>query len=189
MKHSERVFQVLPTRVKYNRLSSSDFRLFFAISTLCAYICYGLPIHPRRRKHIPSPRTESERSMNEDPKHIPDLSPLLRTRFDTRRRRTRPSVRDSIDRARSTLLINLIIEILAGLILLAGIVFTVKFLFDRRSALDPGRFKLYIEVMIFFTIGWLTYVGFKVRAKYILLRKSWHRPPEPPGPIEMPDGD
>ncbi len=97
----------------------------------------------------------------------------------------RPSVRDSIDRARSTLLINLVIEILAGIILLAGIGFTVKFLFDRRAALDPAKFKLYIEIIAFFTAGWLTYVGFKVRAKYRLLRNSWHHGhPEPPGPSE-----
>ena len=121
----------------------------------------------------------------EDPKHIPDLSPLYRSRFEARRRGSRPSVRDSIDRARSTLLINLLIEILAGVILLAGIVFTVKFLYDRRAYLDPARFKLYIEVVVFFTVGWITYVGFKVRAKYRLLRKNWN--PMSSGPSEPDD--
>lgn len=124
----------------------------------------------------------------EDPKQIPDLSPLYKSRFDVRRRRTRPSVRDSIDRARSTLLINLLIEIIAALILIAGIGFTVKFLYNRRVNLDPAKFKLYIEIIVFFTVGWLTYVGFKIRAKYRLLRRNWNPGYHAPSGQETPEG-
>jgi hypothetical protein len=110
--------------------------------------------------------------MNEPPR-LPDLSPLYR-RQRLRSYRNRPGVSDSIERARSTLLINLIIEIVAGLILLFAIVFTVRFLFTRREMLDPVKFKLYIEILIFFTIGWFTFIGFKVRAKFLLLKKHWN---------------
>lgn len=110
--------------------------------------------------------------MNEPPR-IPDLS-----EFNRRSRmwsiRNRSGVSDSINYARSTLLINLVIEIAAGLIFLTAIMYTVRFLFARREMLDHARFKLYIEILIFFTLGWFTYIGFKVRAKYLLLKKRWN---------------
>lgn len=85
--------------------------------------------------------------------------------------RQRPGVHDSIRTARTTLLINLFIEIASGVILLAGIGFTVRFLIDRRAYIDPGKLKLYLEVLAFFTVGWLTYFGFKVRARILALKR------------------
>ena len=106
-----------------------------------------------------------------DPNKIPDLSYINKRREEARRIRRRASVDEVIQRNRTTLLINLLIEILAGLILLAGTAFTAYFLTMRRSVLPPGQYKLYMGVLAFFSVGWFTYVAYKVRNKYLLYRK------------------
>jgi hypothetical protein len=99
------------------------------------------------------------------------------TRLDQSRRvhieRNRPGIGESISNSRSTLLINLIIEIVSGLVFFVAIGYTVWFLSLRRDQLDPANFKLYIEILIFFSLAWLTYIGFKIRAKYLHLRRNW----------------
>ena len=95
----------------------------------------------------------------------------------TRDIRERPGVHESIRDARVTLLINLIIEILAGVILLVGIGYTVRFLYDRRAFIDPDKLRLYLGVLGFFTVGWLTYFGFKVRARFLAFKRHG-KPPE-----------
>ncbi|MHB9030984.1 MAG: hypothetical protein ACYC9O_19615 [Candidatus Latescibacterota bacterium] len=114
--------------------------------------------------------------MNNDPNEIPKekLSELME--YNRRMRhpqvdRQRPGVHDSIRNARTTLLINLFIEIFSGIILLVGIGYTARFLLDRRAYLEPGKLRLYLEVLAFFTVGWMTYFGFKVRAKFLALKR------------------
>jgi hypothetical protein len=113
--------------------------------------------------------------MNEPP-NIPDLSPLLRP--GRRNYRERTGIRESIETSRSTLLINLIIELVSSLILVFAVAYTIIFLYHRREMLDPGRFKLYIEILAFFVIGMLTWVGFKIRRKVLALKQHWN--PSPP---------
>lgn len=106
-----------------------------------------------------------------DPNKIPDLSYINKRREEVRRIRRRASIDDVIQRNRTTLLINLLIEILAGLILMAGIVYTAYFLTMRRSHLHPGQYTLYMGVLAFFSVGWFTYIVYKARNKYLLYRK------------------
>ena len=113
--------------------------------------------------------------MNE-PNKIPDFSYINKRREEARRIRRKVSVDEIIQRDRTTLLINLLIEILAGLILFAGIIYTAYFLTIRRSALTFGQYKLYIGVLAFFSVGWFTYVASKVRKKYLLYREYSKKP-------------
>jgi hypothetical protein len=106
-----------------------------------------------------------------DPDKIPDLSYLRKRREEARQIRRRASVDETIQRNRTTLLINLFIEIFSGLVLLAGIVFAIYFITLRRNAISPEQYKLYIGVLGFFSIGWFTYVGFKIRKKFLLYRE------------------
>jgi len=112
----------------------------------------------------------------DEPNKIPDLSYIKKRREEARRIRRRASVDEIIQRDRTTLLINLLIEIIAGLILIAGIMYTAYFLTIRRSALSPAQYKLYIGVLAFFSVGWFTYVASKVRKKYLLYREYSKKP-------------
>ena len=125
--------------------------------------------------------TEPEKLPGDQPESqpVPDFDLLQRHLQESRRRRPRQSVHESIANSRATLLTNLVIEIAAGLVLLVGVVYALLFLYTRRAILDPARFKIYLEVIIFFTLAWFTYVGFKVRAKYRALRNHG-RPREEP---------
>ncbi len=125
------------------------------------------------------PENQPEKQPDGQPENqpMPDYE-LLQRHFQERHHRIpRQSIQDSIAHSRSTLITNLVIEIASGLVLLIGILYAVIFLYSHRNLLDPGRFKLYLEIITFFTLAWFTYVGFKVRAKYRLLRK-YSRPPE-----------
>ena len=111
-----------------------------------------------------------------DPDRIPkeSLAEIVRRVREGRRRRVpenRPSVHDSIQNDRTTLIINLVIEAVSGLILLTGIGFTAKFMIDHADRLAPGQLQLYLSVLMFFTAGWFTYIGFRVRAKYRALKR------------------
>ena len=106
-----------------------------------------------------------------DPNKIPDLSYLRRRREEAHQIRRRTSVDETIQRNRTTLLINLLIEIFSGLVLLAGIAFAIYFITMRRNAISPEQYKLYIGVLGFFSIGWFTYVAFKIRKKFLLYRE------------------
>ncbi len=115
--------------------------------------------------------------MKNDPENHTDIPPekLAELLEFNRRRlspdpRQRPGIDRSIRNARSTLFLNLIIEIAAAMVLLVGMAYTVKFLYARRAFIEPAKFNLYLQALGFFTVGWLTYVGFKVRAKYSALR-------------------
>jgi hypothetical protein len=118
--------------------------------------------------------------MNEPP-DIPDLTPLIRRR-GRRNYRERSGIRESIETSRSALLINLIIEVVSSLILVFAVAYTVIFLYHRREMLDPGRFKLYIEILTFFIIGMFTWIGFKIRRKILALKQHWN-----PSPLEPPE--
>ncbi len=124
--------------------------------------------------------------MNE-PNDIPreKLAELLEHSRQARRSRDprqRPGVHEAIRSSRSTLLINLIIEIASGLILLVGIAFTVKFLHDRKAYIEPGKYRLYLQIISVFTIGWFAYVGHKVRTKYRAFRRAGNSPVSSPLP-------
>jgi hypothetical protein len=124
---------------------------------------------------------EPEKTPEQKPEQplMPDFELLQRHLQESRRRKPRQSIHESISNSRATLLTNLVIEIAAGLVLLAGIVYAMLFLYAHRVQLDPVRFKLYIEVMTFFTLAWFTYVGFKVRKKYRAFRNWGQQPDEP----------
>lgn len=122
---------------------------------------------------------EEQSGKQPDPPVMPDFELLQRHLRESRRRVPRQSVHDSIANSRSTLLTNLVIEIAAGMVLLVGIVYAMMFLYAHRAQLDPVRFKIYIEVITFFTLAWFTYVGFKVRNKYRAFR-NYGRPQNNP---------
>lgn len=132
-----------------------------------------------------SPFAESIRMDDHDDISREKLSELVEyTRRPTRTRdpRQRPGVHESIRNSRSTLLINLLIEIASGLVLFMGIAYTMKFLYARKAYIEPGEFRLYTTILVFFSVGWFTYVGFKIRAKYRALRNAGKAPESPPLP-------
>jgi len=103
---------------------------------------------------------------------LSELVEYTRRTAHTRDFRKRPSVHDTIRASRSTLLINLVIEIVSGLILFVGIAYTVQFLTARKAYIEPGKFRLYLQILGFFSVAWFTYVGFKVRKKYLAFRNA-----------------
>jgi hypothetical protein len=107
----------------------------------------------------------------DDPNKIPDLSYINKRREEARRIRRRASIDDVIQRNRATLLINLLIEIMAGLVLMAGIVYTGYFLTIRRHLLHAGQYQLYMSILVFFSVFWFSYVAYKAWKKYLLYRK------------------
>ena len=88
-------------------------------------------------------------------------------------REKRASVTDLIERKRSTILINMIISIAAGVIFAVGLYFVMRFLNMRKPQMDPVQYKIYMGVFTLISIGWFVYLFLKIQTYYKLLRRTF----------------
>ena len=103
--------------------------------------------------------------MNE-PQKVPGLS-------DKRRRiRSKPSVAETISKSRTTILVNMIIEIACTMILIVGIIYLIRFLVYFRENMVELYFRLFLGAVILFTIGWSVYFFIKLYEHYRLFKKT-----------------
>lgn len=102
---------------------------------------------------------------------FPEGTPPKRTGGRMASRRT---THQSIMSARTTVLINFFIEVLAALLVAVGLGILVAFLIQYRPHLDPSHFTLFISAIVLFAAGWGTYIGMKIR-NHIRLIRDYHR--------------
>ena len=103
--------------------------------------------------------------MNE-PQKIPGLS-------DKRRRiRSKPSVADTISKSRTTILVNMIIEIACATVLIVGVIYFIRFLVYFRENMVELYFKIFLGAIILFTAGWSVYIFIKLYEHYRLFKKA-----------------
>ena len=86
--------------------------------------------------------------------------------------RRRESVSESIGSSPTTILINMMIEGIAALILLFGVLYLLRFLFMFRDRIQEFHFKLFIIAIVFFSAAWGTHIAFKLRSHYLNYRKA-----------------
>ena len=94
-----------------------------------------------------------------------------RERFAELQRQKSKSVTYMIGRKRTTIIINMIIEILSGVIYGFGLFFIIQFLQMRKSHMGPGQYKIFIGAFTVISIGWFIYLSLKIRTSYKRLRE------------------
>jgi hypothetical protein len=100
----------------------------------------------------------------------PQKFPGLKSRY--RRIRVKPGVAETIGKSRTTILINMILEIVCAVILMVGIIyFTIFLIYFRRNMIEL-YFRIFLGVIILFTLGWFVYFIIKFREHYYQLKKS-----------------
>lgn len=101
-----------------------------------------------------------------EPQKVPDFT------SSRRRIRGRPSISESINKSRTTLLINMVIEGAAAVIMIVGFTYFIRFLFYWRNSMVDVYFNISLGTIIFFVIGWSTYIFTKLRNNYMLFKKA-----------------
>lgn len=109
--------------------------------------------------------------------HQSDIEPGAGERF-----RRRESVSKSIGSSPSTILMNMIIEGIAALILIFGVVYLARFLFVFRSGMEELHFNVFMAALVFFTVGWGTHIVLKLRTYYRNYREAIARSSRPADP-------
>ena len=86
--------------------------------------------------------------------------------------RSRPSISESISKSRTTILINMVIEGAAAVIMIAGFTYLIRFLFYWRNRMVDIHFNVFLGTLVFFAVGWSTYIFIKLRNHYELFKKA-----------------
>jgi len=86
-------------------------------------------------------------------------------------RERRVSAAEAIRNSRTTVLINLFIEIASGLIFGVGVIYAVKFLNLRRPYMAPLQYRIFIGTFGVITLAWYVYLVNKVRSNVKRLRE------------------
>lgn len=78
---------------------------------------------------------------------------------------------ESIGSSRSTLIINLAIDIFSGIIFIVGFWYLIKFFLLRREHLDPAFFHTWLGIIFLIALFWLAFFVVRIRHRYMLLKK------------------
>ena len=100
----------------------------------------------------------------------PQKFPGLKGRY--RRIRGKPGVADTISKSRTSILINMIIEIACAMVLIVGIIYFIMFLIYFRRNMVELYFRIFLGTVILFTFGWFSYFVIKLREHYGLFKKA-----------------
>jgi len=92
---------------------------------------------------------------------------------DRRRRiRSKPSVAETISKSRTTILVNMIIEIACATVLIVGVIYFIRFLVYFRENMVELYFRIFLGAIILFTAGWSAYIFIKLHGQYLLFKKA-----------------
>ena len=94
-----------------------------------------------------------------------------RKRLVELREKRRKSVSESIQRSRTTILINMAIEVLSGLIYAVGVFYAVRILNIRRSQMETVHYRIILGSILSISCVWFVILIAKARSNYIRLRK------------------
>ena len=85
-----------------------------------------------------------------------------RKRMSELRERHKPSVADSIRRSRTTIFINMLIELFSGILYAVGLYIAIRFLNLRKPFMEPIQYKVFIGAFTVISCGWFSYLLIKM---------------------------
>ena len=102
------------------------------------------------------------------------LEPPKNPHLSSNRRRigSRLSVTESIRTSRTTILVNMIIEISTTLILIFGCVYLTRFLIYFRYRINDLYFNIFLGTILFCSLGWSIYIVIQLRNNYRLFKEA-----------------
>lgn len=100
----------------------------------------------------------------------PDIQ-SSRRRLSELRERKRANVSESIGKSRTTVIINMIINITSGMIFAVGLFYVMRFLNMRKPYMDPMQYRIFIGAFIFISCGWFAFLVVRVRRHIKRLRE------------------
>ena len=107
----------------------------------------------------------------DNPNSITESSSGRKRLSELRNRRKKRSIVDSIYTSRTTVLVNLIIMIVSGLLLIVGLSYIIRFLFMQRVNMEPVQFGIFIGTILLLAGFWLLYFFYKLKSYFLFLRR------------------
>jgi len=87
-----------------------------------------------------------------------------RRRLQEIREQRGPSALDTIKNSRTTVTINIAIEVLSGILFMTGLVIAVKFLNLRRAFMEAIHYKMMLWSIIAIGAGWSVWLLIRMRS-------------------------
>ena len=81
------------------------------------------------------------------------------------RDKKRPSVDDTIKNSRTTVLINIAIEIFSGILFMIGLVYAIRFLNLRRPFIGDTHYLVMFWGFLVIGVGWFVWLLMRMRRK------------------------
>lgn len=94
-----------------------------------------------------------------------------RKRLAELQERRKNSVTEVIRRRRSTIIINMTIEIAAGIVFAVGLFYVMRFISMQKSQMETFHYRIYIGAFTVISCGWFLYIFLKIRSHYRLLKE------------------
>jgi len=94
-----------------------------------------------------------------------------RQRLRELRETRRMSVAESVSRSRTTVIANLIIEVLSGVFFAVGVYYALRFLDMQRPNMEPIHYRIFSGAFVIIALGWFTWLFWKIRANVLRLRE------------------
>ena len=83
--------------------------------------------------------------------------------MELREKRARQSVVESVNNSKSMIVVNLITMIITGIILMTGLAYLLSFMKMQYADTNPSMYRLTLVFVAVFTLGWLSYILFRIR--------------------------
>jgi len=106
------------------------------------------------------------------PFESPRITSGRRRLEELREKRKKASVTDALSRSRSTIIINLTIEIASAVTVLIGVTYLIRFFWLKRFDIDPLIFRISTACLGVFVAGWMVYIFLRIRRHLILLSQA-----------------
>ena len=96
-----------------------------------------------------------------------------RRRLSELRERKRTSVAESINKSRTTILINMTIAVVSGLLFAIGLIYVIRIIHIRKQFIDPEMYKILIGLLSFIACAWIVILILRIRKHLRLYRKVY----------------
>ena len=96
-----------------------------------------------------------------------------RRRLSELKERKRTSAAESINKSRTTILINMTIAFVSGILFAVGIIYIIRIIHIRKPFIEPGQYKLLMGVLAFIVCAWIVILSLRIRKYFKLYRKVY----------------
>jgi len=90
-------------------------------------------------------------------------------------KRLRAGSLQTMNRSRTTIMVNMAIGIVSGLLFLVGLIVVIRFLGYQRAEMGETSYRVFLGVMLIVGAFWLVFLALRIRTHLLLYSDAVHR--------------